>query len=51
MHWFALLTIILTPVFLALSAVLILMATQYVDLPIVDRLGYSSSLALGMTTL
>ncbi len=46
---FGVLTVLLTPAFLALSVWLLLMAALYVDLPFIDQVGFAYSLAVGIT--
>lgn len=45
---FSLLTVILTPVFIILGVILIMYALIYVDLPLIDHLGYRLSIVTGV---
>lgn len=44
---FALLTVLLTPVFLVGGAIVVVFALSYVDLPLIDHLGYTVSVVTG----
>ncbi|ACM21070.1 hypothetical protein Geob_2720 [Geotalea daltonii FRC-32] len=45
---FAVLTVILTPIFLAGATVVLIFALAFVDLPLVDNLGYERSIVTGV---
>ncbi|HEY9824498.1 MAG TPA: hypothetical protein V6D19_03560, partial [Stenomitos sp.] len=45
---FAVLTVILTPIFLAVATVVLIFALAFVDLPLVDHLGYAQSVVTGV---